>query len=243
MKTIKILFTCLIASVFVTAQNVPPLTLEEVEVSPPEFAAAKNIDVQNPFHQYLTENFHHQTIIELVHEGTEVVQFTVNPSGKLSDFKVINSVSKQIDKELIRVLKTTNHMWIPGQNNGVPVAMEREIAIAVKTGESNAEAVNKHFTRTAQAFFTKGAKKLLIQGKTKSALKNFEVAIRYKPYDRALLMMHALCKMDLGENKAAKQDLARIKKLGGIETSPPYLTEDIKKLKTYAELTELLAIQ
>lgn len=233
------------AVIYVSAQNIHPHTLSEVEVSPPAFTAVKVVEENSKesIDNYIAKEFRMPPVIGTVHEGTEVVQFVVNPSGKLSDFNIINSVSPEVDQEIIRVLQTTNNMWIPGKNNGIPVAMEKEIAVAVKTGTTDAEAFKKDFMEIARTYFTRGAKKLYFHGKTKNALKQFEIAIRYKPYDKGLLMLRALCKMELGETEAAKQDLARIKKLGGIDSSSPYLSEDIKKIKSYEEIAELLAIQ
>ena len=176
MKTIKILFLCIIASIFVNAQNVHMHTLTEVEVNPPKFAG-KTIVEQMPkpsIGKYFATNFEYPEVIGLVHEGIEVIQFNVNPSGKLDGFKVINSVSPQVDEEVIRVLKTTNHMWLPGHNNGTPVAMEHEIAIQVKCIDLDGSASKKDFTEFATNFYNKGTQKLFIEGKTNKALKSKE---------------------------------------------------------------------
>ena len=65
-------------------------------------------------------------------EGTEVIQFDVTPEGELSQFRVINSVSPEIDEHVISVLKTTSGFWTPGENNGEPATMTREISVVFK---------------------------------------------------------------------------------------------------------------
>lgn len=245
MKTIKILFICMLAFTFVKAQDVPPYSLSEQEVTPPKFEAQK-IHQEVPKHSinhYVATHFEYPEVIGLAHEGTEVVQFTVNTSGDLSGFKVLNSVTPEIDRETIRVLKSTNNMWTPAKNNGISVASTQEIAIAIKTGETEEFAKRTNFNDIAKVYYLKGAKQLLVKHKPKKALHNFDAAIRYQPYDRSLLMMRAFCKMDLGKMEAAKDDLARINKLGGVETAFGSLTENQQSLQLQEYLTDLLAIQ
>ncbi len=242
MKTIKILFICMLAAFFANAQNVAPFTLEEVAVTPPKFTAVKNVDDQNPLHKFIADNFVYPVASGTILEGTEVVKFVVNPSGKLSDFEVINSVSRDIDKEVIRVMKMTNDMWVAGRQNGIPAAMEREIAIMIKTGETNSDASASDFDKKAEAFFIKGSNKLLVKQKPQQALRNYEVASRYKPYDKSTLTMLAICKLELGKKKSAMADIARIKQLGGINaTENPALANNLQPyLKSHEELTALI---
>ena len=70
-------------------------------------------------------------------QGTEIVQFEVSADGKLADFEIINSVSPYIDKAVYDFLKTTCAMWKPGENNGEPVSMRKEISIKFEMDNTN----------------------------------------------------------------------------------------------------------
>ena len=59
----------------------------------------------------------------------------------------MNSLSPQIDAEMIRVLKTSNGMWKPGQNNGEPMTMETEVALVIKAGETEGRAIRTDFRK------------------------------------------------------------------------------------------------
>lgn len=55
-------------------------------------------------------------------EGRVVLQFIVEANGELSDIKVINGVSPELDQEALRVMNTMNK-WIPGYHKGKAVAV------------------------------------------------------------------------------------------------------------------------
>ncbi len=245
MKTIKILFICIVAAIFAHAQeSVPPYVMDGVEVTPPKFTAVKYTASahENLLKTHITQNFDYQPEFGEALEGTEVVQFVINTDGSLSDIKVVNSVSASADKAIKRVLQSTDYMWIPGKNNGVPVAMEKEIAIQIKHGATESSAHQRNFTEIARGFFTKGSEKLLVEHKTRQAIKQFKVAMRYKPYDQSTLYMLALCELDLNNSKAAQAYVDRIKKLGGSDyITDENLAENLKNIKAYKELKQLLA--
>lgn len=67
--------------------------------------------------QYLMQTLKIDTSIK----GQEVVQFLVNPDGRLSGFKVIKSLGAACDKEVIRALEAMPP-WKPGTEGGKPVA-------------------------------------------------------------------------------------------------------------------------
>ena len=145
-------------------------------------------------------------------EGTEVIQFDVTPEGELSQFRVINSVSPEIDEHVISVLKTTSGFWTPGEINGEPATMTREISVVFK--HVNYEGpFQKDFSRQGKLHFEKGAKHLLIGRNPKKALKHFNKGINYQPYEKPLLFMRGLCLKELGDEEGARRDWERLKTL------------------------------
>ncbi len=242
MKTIKILFICMVAAIFANAQQVQPINIEEIAVTPPKFTALKLLANENPLHQFIAENFIYPSEQFSYHQGVEVVRFVVNPSGEISDIKIINSVSREVDSEMRRVLQLTNHMWAAGKNNGSPVPMDVEVAVAVKYGEPNPSGIAEEFTSKAQEYFSRGATSLLIKHKTKQALRNFQNATRYVPYDKGTLFMLAICNLEMGEKGEASVHLSRIRELGGMKRiDESLLSQNIEPfIKAHPELSALL---
>ena len=166
MKTrVLMLLMCMVVSIFNTAQ-VLENQLMEVKVTPPGFTQIKNVnDLDTDFGDaaigdFLSRYFEYPEG-QFMMDGTSVIRLTVSPQGNLTNFKVMNSLSRQIDAEMIRVLKTSNGMWKPGQNNGEPTAMETEVAMVIKAGETEGHAIRTDFRKIALYNFKKGRKKIL----------------------------------------------------------------------------------
>ncbi|WP_426489715.1 TonB family protein [Hymenobacter sp. 102] len=64
-------------------------------------------------------------------EGTVRVQFTVGADGKLSDFKVVKSVSPECDEEALRLLKE-GPTWFPAVQNGRRMARKVVVGVPFK---------------------------------------------------------------------------------------------------------------
>lgn len=62
-----------------------------------------------------------------------VISFKIGKDGSLSDFKVVRSAGEAFDAEALRVVKMTDGMWIPGENNGKPVATRFTIPVSFAT--------------------------------------------------------------------------------------------------------------
>lgn len=170
-------------------------------------------------------------------EGIEVVHFTVTPLGEIADVSIINSVSPEIDKEVLRVLNTTNKMWSPGLKNGELVSMEKEISIIFcLNGKAQS---SKDFLALAKPIFDKGNKKFFVAKNNRSALKHYNKAVRYYPNDKSALLARGMCRYELGDNNGAYQDWNRIRTLGGIE-SDEYL-KSFFSFKGYNDMIKLLA--
>jgi hypothetical protein len=219
----------------------PEANVKEIKVTAPKFAGIKNAAEmlnqknQETINEFLGENFEysgHQLV-----EGSTVVQFTVTPSGELTDFAVINSISREVDKEIIRVLEKTNGMWIPGYNNNVPAAMTKEVSLSFYNHNTGSKSITEIFTEKATNFFVDGCKILFEKQNPKKAMKYYNWGINYLPYDKALLLARGICRFETGDKDGARQDWERIKTLGGFDIENWDLTENVKELKSYDELT------
>lgn len=218
--------------------------IEGVRVSPPKFIGSEklpailNTGEFTSLGEFMSMYIQYpQKSKERFEEGTEVIQFVVSTTGELSDFKIVNSISPEIDAEVIRVLQKTDRMWNPGLNNDKPVAMEKEFSIAFKLNYGSSDNTT-NFTTEAQSYFKKGNKRFFIKDNSKSALKYYDKAAQYLPNDKALLVTRGMCRYELGDKNGACLDWNRIKTLGGLE-GDAYLN-NFCEYKGYAEMINTL---
>lgn len=246
MKKNVIFLICLMFSLVAIGQNEKKaLTgdIDEVQVSPPKFTGIKNATTGlNPDNSVLMKNYLKKNVlypkdaVKCNIEGTEIVQFTVTPSGNVTDFKVVNSVCSEIDNEVISTLRLTAGMWIPGVNNGEPTSMEKEVSIRFACCPEYA--VARYFTQKATMYYNAGIKNLMVKNKPKKALRFFNMGIRYLPNESALLAARGLCSWELGDVASAENDWKRATALD--ETIPHESDYDLSSLKGYAQMVKIL---
>lgn len=63
--------------------------------------------------------------------GTVIAEFIVNKDGSVSDIKILRSVDKALDNEVIRVIKKSKE-WTPGKQREKPVRVKFTLPIAFK---------------------------------------------------------------------------------------------------------------
>lgn len=221
MKTKLFFAGCLLIATIASGQNETVISSKntgEITVTPPSFNETKismEADNNSLLNQYLTKNIQYPAQAKnCSYQGTEVVQFTVTADGKVTDFKVINSVCPIIDDEVVSVLKSTSGMWKPGSNNGTPVAMTKEVSFAFCIRELTDKSQSEIFKERAVNAFKKGTVAIYEEGNPKKALKFYNQGINYLPYDKSLLLMRGLCKYELGNQKGAMEDWNRMASLG-----------------------------
>ena len=77
-------------------------------------------------------------------QGRVIVKFVVGKDGKIGDVSVVRGVDPEIDAEAVRAVKSMP-AWIPGENNGTPVATYYHLPVAFKLQEDvpNDSTINK----------------------------------------------------------------------------------------------------
>jgi TonB family protein len=216
--------------------------IEEIRCTPPKFTGIEKAtqvvtDEKYPtIEQYLTSKIEYpDEAVRSRDEGTEVVSFIVTSSGVIADINIVNSVSKEIDEAVIHALKTTNGMWIPGNNNEKPVAMEKEVSMVFRFSDF----AHNDFILMTRKHYTHGSEMLFMKQNPKKALHYFDKGVILLPNEKSLLVLRGLTRFELGDKKGAVIDWTRVKTLGGLE-SIDYLN-NYANLKGYAELTTILA--
>lgn len=91
-----------------------PLNFQVVERLP-EFPGG-----MSAFVQWLTKNLKYPlTAQRAKRQGTVLVSFIINKDGSIADRKVVKSVSPELDREALRVLRLMPK-WKPGEDHGKP---------------------------------------------------------------------------------------------------------------------------
>ena len=98
----KYLITCITLLIAFTAKA--------QHLSPPHYPGGKDA-----FHIFLSKNLKWPNNNFDV-QGTVIIGFCVEINGRLTDFKVIESLGDGFDKEALRVIKLSGR-WIPAMRN------------------------------------------------------------------------------------------------------------------------------
>ena len=238
MKTKIIFFICMFSAFIAFGQN--PKSIEETTCTPPKFTGIKGtvpILLKEKFptiENYLRNNVTYPAVaVKQLQQGTEVMKFIVSTNGEVSNIEIVNSVSKEIDDEVTEALMTTNGMWKPGNNNGNPVAMEKEISLVFRLEDSRYS-----FNDLGKKYYANGAGMLFINQRPKKALKYFNKGIVLFPNDRSLLALRGIALFEIGDKNGALHDWNRVKNLGGFEADG--YSENLINMKGYAEMNRVL---
>lgn len=239
MKSVFVILLLMLASVITFSQETKRVPLPEYVITAPELMVTIHGNGSGYLNDYLMANIQYPANSILWNEeGVEVVKFVVTPIGEITDLAVINSVSKEIDNEVFRVLKTTSGKWRPSLENGKPVAREKEVSITFTTDGENP---SDRFLKMAKREFVAGNKKFYIKENYKSALYFYDRAVCYMPNDKSALLTRGMCKYQLGDKKGACNDWNRVKALGGMESDS--FLNSFCGMDGYAEMVEQVVVK
>ena len=133
---------CLSCVSLANAQNNNPLnnspdkdTIQEVFVNPvipPKFPGG-----EEAFFQYLSENLVcPPTIQEKRGKGKVLVQFVVETDGSISNVEVVRSLYKDLDEEVVRVIKNMPK-WIPAEQDGKAIREYYRVPISFEFADNS----------------------------------------------------------------------------------------------------------
>lgn len=81
------------------------------------------------FRKYLQDHMKYpQQAIDKNVQGTVTIQFTVEPDGKLNNFKVVKGIGAGCDEELIRLVRE-GPLWKPAKSNGQPISDNAKVKL------------------------------------------------------------------------------------------------------------------
>ena len=204
MKTNLIFAACMLIAITAFSQNLTSKVYTNVEVVAPKFNSSLYESI-NDFLKNAVEFPSQAKNMGL--QGTEVVEFKVTTEGNIMDFKIVNSISAEIDNEVIRVLKVTDGKWKPGLVNGAPVDMKKEVSVAFISSSE------KELVKEAKELQERGNHWMFEKNNPEKAIKYYNQGIRLLPFEESLLAARGLCKYELGDTEGALADWERIKNI------------------------------
>jgi periplasmic protein TonB len=82
---------------------------------------------QKQFYKYMAKNIHYPaSAVNSNTQGKVYLNFTIEKDGSIDNIKVVKGVSKDINAEAIRVLKSSPK-WIPGTHHDKPIPFRYSI--------------------------------------------------------------------------------------------------------------------
>jgi hypothetical protein len=205
MKTNVFILAMMSLSMLSYGQENGRSVIEEVQITPPEYRGtgpAMSGSERNPFETYLEAALQYPGKEPII--GTEVIRFNVGPAGELSNFRIVNSLSDEIDTEVLRALEGTSGFWEPGSINGKAVTLEREVSIVFKPWSGYS------LTRTARTYLMKGNKWMYERGNPLRALRYYNLAVKLLPNEESILAARSYCHHKLGNKEGATRDHTRL---------------------------------
>ena len=109
----------------IAADNVEDNRIYEIVEQMPEFPNGGMAGLMS----FISKTLKYPTICqESGVQGKVIVLFVVEKDGSTTDFRIVRSVDKYLDKEALRVLSSMPK-WIPGKQKGVPVRVKYTVPI------------------------------------------------------------------------------------------------------------------
>jgi protein TonB len=102
-------------------------TGEEKEFDGTKWELTEPVGGKKAYKNYLEKNLRYPEVaLENNIQGKVTIQFTVEPSGQLTDFRVVKSLGSQCDEELIRLIKS-GPKWTATKRNDEPVKSKAKV--------------------------------------------------------------------------------------------------------------------
>jgi len=117
-----LLIFCIFGAMASSGQTEKVLAPDAQSPSPGIYTYVEKMPVAGyNYHEYLGKNIRYpDNARENNIQGKVIIKFLVNEDGSISDCKVIRGVDSELDKEVLRVVKSFPP-WKPGMQNGKPV--------------------------------------------------------------------------------------------------------------------------
>jgi len=184
--------------------------LNEVKITPPSYTSSRYDNLNTLLRSSL--NYPASAMANDI-QGTEVIRFSVLPTGQIDNLVVVNSLTREIDEEIIHLLRQTKGDWVPGTINGVPKTMVKEISVTFVLQSYN------DMLKVAQKQLQYANFLRFHKNNPRKALPYYNKVISLFPSDMGALLARGYCLEELGYVEKAKENAARIHSIAAFEKS------------------------
>lgn len=243
-RLVLLLMACFLALGLLAQEEIWQRKLAETRVEPPQFSGSlkKNQPVtveKSPICCFIQDNLIYPGKAgDFQQEGVVVVEFTVEPDATVSNFKVVNPVSHELNNAVINCLRLTKGMWIPGKVNGIPSAMQKKVTVMfdLEDTPSLVEQARLHYMKSLKAFY-KGChfqEVIMVNAQARArkekhqfnrSLKHLDHAQRYCHDDTSVLLWQAKNYQKLGNNAMLNQKMEEFNQVLNLHLASSELKE------------------
>ena len=202
--------------------------IKETKVMAPVFVGNENLnDAKATFNQYLVNELDYlKEDAFVLDEGIVSVNFKIQADGSLTDAMVVNSVSRTLDRIVLKVVENSNHLWLPGEINGSPTEMDQTVYVKfdlegnpshLKMAQDNLLMAVKDIRSITSikenAFIDANRKENKIHRKLNSAERSLRTAEKYRPDETSIVFWQARLYELQGEDELMNERLQKFNEL------------------------------
>ncbi|MBS2098018.1 energy transducer TonB [Carboxylicivirga linearis] len=202
--------------------------IKETKVMAPVFIGDENVnDTKATFNQYLVKELDYlKDDAYVLDEGIVSVNFKIQADGSLTDAMVVNSVSRALDRIVLKVVEKSNQLWLPGEINGNPTEMDQTVYVKFDLegnpshrimAQNNLLMAVKDIRSIANinenVFLNANRKENKIQRKLNSAERFLCTAEKYRPDETSIVFWQARLYELQGEEELKNERLQKFNEL------------------------------
>jgi tetratricopeptide (TPR) repeat protein len=149
-------------------------------------------------------DFCHELLPEVNGSGYFLSTFIIRKNGIIDSIQILESINKRFEKQFRKALNKSKSFWIPGEFDGQKVDVQMKIEFKYFTSEQMIPMYD----------YSQKGKVAMNNLDYSRALTYFELALEKVPTDYEIIYYKAICELNLGNKKAACEDLKKVKGIG-----------------------------
>ena len=149
-------------------------------------------------------DFCRELLPEVNGSGYFLSTFIIRKNCNIDSIQILESINKRFEKQFRKALNKSKSLWIPGELNGQKVDVQMKIEFKYLTSEQMIPMYD----------YSQKGKVAMKNLDYSKALTYFELALERVPTDYEIIYYKAICELNLGNKKAACEDLQKVKGVG-----------------------------
>jgi hypothetical protein len=135
--------------------------------------------------------------------------FIIRKTGAIDSLQILENINKTFEKQFRKAFDKSKNFWIPGELNDRKVDVQMKVTFRFLSGKQG----------SSNYIYSQKAKSAMDKLDFIKALAYFELAFDKVPSDYETLYLKAICEINLGNKKAACEDLEIVKESRTIQVN------------------------